>query len=174
MERFDVFTLFYFAIYPYLMENGTVTTQFDYPILLPYVEYNISFFLIETNGVTCEWWKYEIKLPFHVLPSINSPPVKLKKEGKSETAETSQAVFRLPYQQFSSPSLHCASELLHPFEVHRAGTKSTICFENPPARRSPPSLRRPPCLRSPSSLRGPPSVRSLRNIVKANKITTHK
>jgi len=54
MERFDVFTLFYFAIYPYLMENGTVTTQFDYPILLPYVEYNISFFLIETNGVTCE------------------------------------------------------------------------------------------------------------------------
>jgi len=138
------------------------------PKLLPYVEYNISFFLIETNGVAREWWKSEIKLPFHVLHSINSPPVKLKKERKSETTETSQAVFRLPYQPFSSPSLHCTSKLSHPFEVHRAGTKSTICFENPPARRSPPSLRRPPCLRS------PPSVCSLRNIVKANKITTHK
>ncbi|QCD94825.1 hypothetical protein DEO72_LG5g2914 [Vigna unguiculata] len=69
-------------------------------------------------------------------------------------------MFQLPYQQFSSPPLHCTSELPHPFEVHRAGTKSIVRFENPPARRSPPSLRRPPCLRSPPSLRGPPSVRS--------------
>jgi len=69
----------------------------------------------------------------------------------------------------SSAPLNC-----HTPSKSTAGTKSTICFENPPARRSPPSLRRPPCLRSPPSLRGPPSVRSLRNIVKANKITTHK
>jgi len=48
--------------------------------------------------------KYEIKLPFYMLSSINSLLVKLKKEGKSEIAEkTSQSLFQLPDQKFSSP-----------------------------------------------------------------------
>jgi len=80
-------------------ENGTMTTQFDYLTL------NIIFNFIKHQ---MEWHvtkgKYEIKLPFYMLLSINNLPVKLKKERKSEIAEkTSQSLFQLPYQKFSSP-----------------------------------------------------------------------
>ena len=122
----------------------------------------IKFFIFFNWNKWSGTWvkKSELKCPFHLLPWTNDHFVKLKKEGKSFTSQTFAETSRVSYQHFCSPPLHPTSELPHPFEVHSAGTKSTVHFENPPPRRSPPSLRRPPCLRSAPSLRGPPSTQS--------------
>jgi len=104
-----------------------MTTQFDYLTL------NIIFNFIKHQ---MEWHvtkgKYEIKLPFYMLLSINNLPVKLKKERKSEIAEkTSQSLFQLPYQKFSSPPhLWTPTSLRSPprrHEVHRPCEDHRAC-----------------------------------------------